>query len=157
MVEGFEGLSEQEFEALKNGISWITVLIAGADGVIDSEEQEWAEKVTMIRAYSLPNELKNFYAEVGEDFAEKLDETINEVNGDISEIQASLSSKLASLNPILAKLENDIAVDLYESYLSFAVHVAKSSGGFLGMMSISAEEKELIGLTMLNKIERIQQ
>ena len=79
------------------------------------------------------------------------------MNGDISEIQASLSSKLASLNPILAKLENDIAVDLYESYLSFAVHVAKSSGGFLGMMSISAEEKELIGLTMLNKIERIQQ
>ena len=157
MIEGFEGISEQEFEALKSGISWITILIAGSDGEIDSDEQEWAKKLTRIRSYSLPNELKDFYAEVGTDFSERLDKYRSEVPADQEARKNLLSDKLASLNPILAKLDNDVATDLYESYISFAKHVAKSSGGFLGMMSISPAEKKLLGLDMLHKIERIQQ
>jgi len=157
MIQGFEEISRQDFEALKNGISWITILISGADGKIDTDETEWAEKITQIRGYSLPGELHHFYQEVGNDFSGKLDKLIAELPNDSESRTKILSESLAELNDVFPKLENDLAVDLYNSYLSFAKHVAKSSGGFLGMMSISAAEESLIGLPMLNKIELIEE
>ena len=153
-MTGFEKLTEDQRQKIKDAMSWITVLIAGADGKIEAGETAWAEKVTKIRGYHNPsNELTPFYEAVGEEFSEKLDHLIANVPEDVSERNAILSRKLEQLNDILPLLDhNNIGFKLLASYRSFAEHIAKSSGGFLGFFSVSKDEGNLIGLPMINDI-----
>lgn len=151
-MEHFKQLTSDEFDKLKSAISWITLLIAGADGKIDARETEWAEKLATIRSYTLPEELKEFYQLVGENFHVGLHNLIEELPDDTPERTSILTEKLRSLNPILAKIDINIGSILYTSYLSFAKHVAKASGGFLGFFSVSAEEHELLSLEMIQPI-----
>jgi len=151
MLEQFN-ISQDQKETLIHAVSWITILIAGADGSIENEELEWAKKITQIRAYKYPKVLENFYVEVGKTFQANIDALISELPGDVSKRTSILSEKLATLNPILAILDNESAYSLYNSYTSFAEHIAKSDGGFLGFFSVSPEEKKLIGLPMLDQI-----
>jgi len=153
MIQGFENISENQFDVLKNAISWITVLIAGADGKIDKEETDWAVKLTKIRSYANPNSLTPFYEEVGKDFTKKLKDLLAAVPQDTQKRNELLQRKLAEINEILPKLDNKIAYALYQSYTSFAEHVAKESGGFMGFFSISKEETNWIGLPMIDPIE----
>ena len=151
-MEHFKQLTSEELYKLKNAISWITILIAGADGKIDARETEWAEKLATIRSYSLPEELKEFYHLVGEDFYIRLHNLIEELPEETTERTSILTENLGSLNPILAKIDNSVGSILYKSYLSFAKHVAKASGGFLGFFSVSAEEQKLLSLEMIHPI-----
>lgn len=152
MVHGFESLNDQQFATLKDAIAHITVLIAGADGNIDHKETEWATKLTHIRSYSNPEPLGAYYEAVGVDFASKVEHIIENAPKDVKERTELLSRKLAEVNSILPKLENHVAAELYNSFKSFAKHVAKSSGGFFGMMSINKDEAALIDLPMIEAI-----
>ncbi len=149
----FRNLTEQEYNLLKDAIPQITVLVAGADGKISPKETQWAEKVTNIRSYSTLEEYHQFYKEIGETFNDRLRELIETLPQDIDARSASISDTLAKLNPILRKLDPKHAAHLYSELLSFAKHVARASGGFLKFWSISAEEKQWIGLPMLDKFE----
>lgn len=154
MIEQFEGISEAEHETLKDAISLITVLIAGADGSIDRKEKEWAEKVTNIRSYSLPQGLKDFYLEVGEDFQARLDTFIDRFSGEVETRNREISLELAKLNQIFPKIQDrESAVALYESFISFARHVARASGGFLSWGTINVHEKKLMPLDMIQPVE----
>lgn len=153
MIPEFKGINEEEFNQLREAIALITILIAGADGTIQKEETDWAKKVTEVRSYSLPAGLKEFYMAVGKDFSEVLDRNIDEYNKDVELGRNNISQRLADLNPILAKMESKkIASRLYKSYLSFAKHVAQSTGGILGFFAVGSAEKKLISLPMLDKI-----
>ncbi|MEM9548138.1 MAG: hypothetical protein AAGA77_19310 [Bacteroidota bacterium] len=151
MTTYFNALSNEEYDKLKDAISLITVYIAGADGNIDSEELEWAEKITSIRSYSTPDGLKEFYESVGLDFQERVDNYISTL-ADLDHRNSTAEQKLAALNPILAKLDPKIGARLYKSYITFAEHVAKASGGFLGFFSIGPEEKAVLDLKMIEPI-----
>jgi len=153
MIQGFENISENQFDVLKNAISWITILIAGADGKIDKEETDWAMKLTKIRSYANPNNLTPFYEEVGKEFTKNLEDLLVAVPQDTQKRNELLQRRLAETNEILAKLDNKIAYALYQSYISFAEHVAKQSGGFMGFFSISKEENVWIDLPMIDPIE----
>lgn len=153
MIDQFRGISQEEFDTLKESISLITVLIAGADGTIDSKEKAWAEKVTNIRSYALPDGLKEFYLEVGEEFTDRLDGYIDEYDGETELRNKLISERLGSLNVILAKIvDREVAIAFYDSLLSFAKHVARASGGFLSWGSINAQEKRLLGLDMIHPV-----
>lgn len=151
MTENFKVLSDAEFDKLKDAIALITVYIAGADGKIETEELDWAEKITSIRSYSTPGELKNFYEEVYVDFQERVLGYLKSLE-EIEVRNQTAAQKLAELNPIMEKLSPKIGSALYKSYLSFANHVAKASGGFLGFFSIGPEEKAILDLQMINPI-----
>ncbi len=153
MIEGFENLSENQFTTLKKSVSWITVLIAGADGSIDESETEWAKKLTEIRGYANPSLLNAFYDEVGKNFSEELKSLMDHVPFDTKDRTQLLTRKLEELNAILPLLDNRFALELYFSLKSFAKHVAKSTGGFLGFFSINKEEAKLIELPMITPIE----
>ena len=152
MIEGFEALNEDQFETTKDAIGWITILIAGSDGEINQAETAWAEKLTKIRSYNSPMDLENFYTEVGKDFSEKMSLLLERVPSETKERTELLGRKIRQLNDILPLLDNKIAYHLYTSYKSFANHVAKASGGFLGFFTVSSEEKKLIDLPMLNEV-----
>ena len=148
----FQGITEDDQEILKQAIAQITVLIAGADGNIDTTEVGWATKLTTIRSYSYAEKLQAFYATVGENFVDDVNDLIKELPFETEARTKELSSLLEELNGVFDKLENRIAVNLYESFLSFAEHVAKASGGFLRFASISMEEKDLICLPMIHPV-----
>jgi len=154
MIQGFEQLTERQFEITKDAISWITVLIAGADGQIDPKETSWAEKLTKIRGYANPNKLTPFYDEVGLDFSDKLNDLIEKAPKDTQERKEILTRKLAQLNDILPLLGN-VGADLYHSYKSFAEHIARSDGGFLGFFTINKDEAKLLELPMLERVEYV--
>ena len=152
MTPYFEMLSESEYQQLKDALALITVDIAGADGSIDKEEMEWAEKVTEIRSYKMTDDLLGFYQELNADFPEKVNTFLKELPPDTNARNAAVESKLAALNPIMAQLDLPVGAHLYKSYITFAHHVAKATGGFLGFFSISPKEKALLGLTMITPI-----
>ena len=152
MIEEFKTLEQSEINELLDAIPRITILIAGADGKIDTKEKDWAKKITGIRSYASDKILRPYYASVGEHFEERLNKMIDESPDDTAQRTEQLSAELAGLNKILAKLDQSYAAYLYESFTSFAKHVAKAAGGFLSFMTISAEEKRLIGLNMIDPI-----
>lgn len=152
MTEHFSVLSADEYNQLRETIAHITIYIAAADGEVDHEETEWAEKVTKIRSYNLPEDLRNYYKDVGVDFHEKLEELMATLPKPTEERMAALEVKLAAVNPILAKLDTKLGAELYRSFKSFAKHVAKASGGFLGFFSIGPKEADLIELEMITEI-----
>jgi len=150
--EYFQELSEAEYLKLIGAIPLITVLIAGADGEVRKNELEWAAKVTKIRGYKMTKDLAIFYKEVGLNYAEKLEECFKTFPETSSDSTRLISDRLSQLNPILAKLHPKTGAKLYRSYLSFAKHVAKASGGFLGFFTINSNEAKLIGVPMLNPV-----
>jgi hypothetical protein len=148
----FDLIDPKAKQQLVDAISQITVLIAGAEGKINKEETEWAEKLTKIRSFSHHKSLQAFYETVGLDFHEKLHDLIESLPSDTEARTKILTDRLAEVDPILQKLPVDLGARLYKSFTSFAKHVAKSSGGFLGFGAISAKEDKLIKLTMLTPI-----
>lgn len=155
MLDNFIGINDAQKKQLVDAIAQITVLIAGADGVIDTAETAWASKLTKIRSYASKETLNEFYQIVGKTFSDDLNAEILELPKETDPRTKILVDKLALLNEPLAKLPNPIAATLYESYTSFAKHVAEASGGFLRMWSVSGEEKKLMSLPMLDVIELI--
>ncbi len=152
MTEYFKSLAEGDYKKLIQAVSEITILIAGADGEIDQDELQWAEKLTHIRSYKMSNDLIGFYQEVGKTFHEDIENLIKELPSQTAERQALLSKRLEEVNPILGKLDHLVALHLYKSYTSFAKHVAKASGGVLGFFSIGPNESDLIKLPMITPI-----
>lgn len=151
MLEVFEDLSAEERQLMYDAVPLVTVLIAGADGDIDEEEKAWAEKLTNIRSFQEKGMIQDFYEELGKTFDAKLTNYINKYAGDVEARNAAISAELTKLNAILPKMNYSFAQAYVESLRSFAKHVAKASGGFLGMMSVSEEEDNLMGLSMIKK------
>jgi len=153
MLGEFNALDEREYEILKDAVCWVTILVAGADGLIEKKELDWANKITGIRTYSGPKTLQDFYKEVDTNFSDKVESCINFLPSNTDSRNKELSEKLSELNEILPKLPPKLGFELYNSYTKLGEQVAKASGGVLGFFSVSGEEKQAIELHMLNPIE----
>ena len=105
MTPYFEMLDETEYQQLKDALALITIYIAGADGSIEKEEMEWAEKVTEIRSYKMSEDLLGFYQELNADFHEKVNAYLKNCQAQPTKRNTEIEAKLASLNPIMAKLD----------------------------------------------------
>ncbi|HKK77259.1 MAG TPA: hypothetical protein VJ953_19425 [Saprospiraceae bacterium] len=149
-MELLKNLSADEQQQMKDAIAYITILVAGADGNIDKNEISASEKLTKIRSFSFQDELMPYYQEVGKDFSERLDHFLEELPENVEERQEIVSNELKKLNPILAKLSTHYSHIFYDSFVSFARHVAKSSGGIIGFFRVGPEEKQVMDLPMLN-------
>ena len=146
----FEGLTSEESDLVVDAVPLVTILIAGADGEIDAEEKAWSKKLTDIRTYAHPDLLNDYYILVGKTFTDKMNHYINELPNTPAERNNMISEKLKGLNAIFPKMSPIMAKRFHTSLTSFAQHVAKASGGFLGFGSISKAEKEWMELPMLD-------
>lgn len=149
----FANLSAEEAQLALDAVPYVTILIAGADGKIDANETEWASKLTKIRGYAHEEALQEYYDKVGTTFSEKLKGLTNSLPKEVDQRTAAISTELAKLNDIFPKLDQTYAGLLYKSLVTFADHVAKSSGGFLRFGSVSKEEAALIELPMITPVE----
>ena len=152
MILQFEALNQEEIGQMYDAIPLITLLIAYADGEMDDTERSWSEKITEIRGYSSHETLLDYYEKAGEQFQEKLDSMLSSLPEDNEKRLAEISNRLSGLNTIFPKLDQVFAWRLYEGLVSYASHVAKASGGFLGWASISKAEAEVVGLDMIKPI-----
>jgi hypothetical protein len=147
-------LNTEEKDLVLDAYPLIAILIAGADGNIDKEEREWAKKLTSIRSYTGRKDMQHLFEELEQVFESRMNNFLSVLSQNTQERNAEINSKLNNLNPILAELEPHFAYRLYNNYLSFAEHIAKSSGGIFGFGSVSSEEERLLGLKMINVIQK---
>lgn len=153
MPQELKNLSPEEQHSMFEAIPLITILVAGADGTIHEEELAQGEKITKIRSYDYHAQLKPYFQKVGENYTERLQQLIKELPDNTEARQEEISQRLSQLNTILPKVDHSFAKLFYESLLTFAKHVAKASGGVLGMMTINAKEHQVIRLPMLDPVE----
>ncbi len=153
MIEQFKKLEQSEINQLIDAIPLITILVAGADGNIEIKETDWAKKIASIRSYASDLLLRDYYKGVDAVFDTRLNELRQELPDDVQERTQEIASRLTKLNDILPKIDQMFAAYLYKSFISFAERVAKSAGGFMSFFSISAEEKKLIKLGMLDPVK----
>ncbi len=148
----FEQLSAVELQQLLDASALVTILIGAADGELDSEERIWSERLMHSRTYNKTKELNNFNTLVAEQFWVKLNAYMSDLSLDKDTRQAQITERLAALNPILAKLEVRIGAGIYKGLLGLAQETAKSSGGFLRIGAIGAEESKWVKLSMIEPI-----
>jgi len=153
MTSHFSELSEQEKQILSDAIPLITILVAGADSNIDDTEAKWAEKLTHIRTFDEKSEdVQNYYEQIDGMVDDRINSYLTMLSKDHEERMNQVSAELAKLNPILAKLDHFYAVALYQSFLSFARHIARASGGVLRFLTIGPKEHQVVDLPMIDKI-----
>ncbi len=153
MLKQFESLSGDDRQIMMDTIPLVTILIAGADGEIDKKEKEKATRIQKVRTYDASKELLPYYKEVGKTFNERLNDLLAELPAGLDERQQEISNRLAKLNGVFTKIDAFYAKSFYESIRSFAEHVAKSSGGILGFLSVSRAEEDWVRLPMIDEPE----
>lgn len=145
----FDQLNESDIGILLGAIPRIVILIGKADGDFDQNEKDWAKKLVHIRAFKHPEVLEGLYETVSDDFDRTLSVLLESYSKDLSSLQNQISSELSAINRILSNLDVKTAHILYDSLKSFAWHISRASGGFLGFGSISKEEEKWIELPMI--------
>lgn len=153
MPREFSKLTEAEKQHMVDAIPLITILVAGADGNMDDNELEWAEKITKIRSYDHASKLNDYFKLVSDHFATRINEMVIRLPKDTAERTQVISEELAKLNPILHKLGAYDAAIYYKNFRTFAEHVAEASGGILGFASVGPEEEKVVHLPMLEVFE----
>lgn len=148
----FKNITEDENRQLIEAIPLIAILIAGADDEIDLHEKSWAEKIIKIRSYHNHFDLKSYYKEVDNEFSVLFERFLSELPKKAEQRSTQISKQLSKLNSIFQKMPLRTSSQLYTSFLAYAEQIARASGGFLRMMSVSKEESIWIGLPMLDPI-----
>ncbi|MCO6486039.1 MAG: hypothetical protein J5I41_09735 [Saprospiraceae bacterium] len=146
-------LDENELNLLASAIPRIAILVGGADGDFDSNERAWAEKLVHIRSFNSPSGLEELYDLANTQFTDHMEELFGSYPSQPRDRNEQIARELAPINDILAKLDPSLSWMTYKSLRSFAWHIARTSGGFLGFGSISQEEEYWVGLPFLRKVE----
>ena len=149
MLNSLDKLTAEEKDLVMNALPIITVMIAAADGKVDESETGWANKLTDIRSYSHEEELQAYYEKVSENFAQQVRMIVKDLPANTKDAVPALAATLAGMNDILPKLPPTISGPFLKSMKTFATHIARASGGFLKIASISKEEQALIDLPMI--------
>ena len=148
-INEFKQLSADESQLLIKAPALITVLIGASDGKIDAQETEWAEKVVGYREHIGDEDLFSYYHQVEETFKANLDAILSQNVVGTQDRVARATVELEKTSSILAKINHHYSEKLLTSWKSFATQVAKASGGFLGIGSISTQEEHLVNLPMI--------
>ena len=149
MLSSLDKLTAEEKHLVMNALPVITVLIAAADGKVDESETGWASKLTDMRSYSHEEELQEYYEAISVNFDQEVRMLVKDLPANTKEAIPALSAVLAGMNEVLPKLPPQLAAIFLKSMKTFAKHIARASGGFLRMASISKEEQALINLPMI--------
>jgi len=149
MIANFEQLDNNEKELMYSLPIYVAILIAGADGKIDSSEIKKATSVASIKATKSRKELIEYFNVVNQDYEDKLKMAIANLPLGVKEREKLITEKLAQSSSIFKKLERPYAIKLYSALKDIAKQVAEASGGIFGYMSIGYEESKLVDLKMI--------
>ncbi|MEM9259962.1 MAG: hypothetical protein AAGA62_09970 [Bacteroidota bacterium] len=154
MLKEFQNLTPTEQQKLFDAIPLITILVAGADDDIDEVELAEAQRMADIRSYNNLGLINAYYEAIDENLTERIQELSRELPNALEPRQAEISERLSGLNDIFPKMKEPFAYLYYKSFVSFAEHIAKSSGGFMRFMTVGPKEAEVIELPMVEPVPR---
>ena len=149
MIPQFDDLSLEESELMYSLPIYVSVLIAGADGNIDSNEIKKAVSLTRLKKKKARKDLLEFYHYVHTDYEDKIKVTIANLPLGHKEREKILIEEIKKANDIFQKIDKKFAIKLYASLKDIAIHIAEASGGVFGYMSVGYEESRLIDLKMI--------
>ena len=146
MRQEFSKLSTSEKELVFKAPLLVCILIAGADGKIDSKEL--SEAIDISRDHSLVKaNLAGYFKEVSQDFEDKIKMLIQAYPYETVKRNEAITQELSQLNELWSKLGPEFSSALFDLLKYIGQRIATSSGNFL--RKISAEEAELVSLPML--------
>lgn len=151
MLDHIHHLSEEEKNLVLQAPVYVSLLIAGADGHIQQEEQKRILELVHTKTFSEHYELRELYAALKHDLAGHLRQMMAALPEDTNERQAMLSGLLGRLNHIFPQLEKHFARRLYKNLREFAHYIAHADGGFWGISAVSDAEQQWIKLPMLEE------
>jgi hypothetical protein len=131
MIEEFEELPEEEQKLLLQAPVIVSLLASIGNGEINQWKKIDAIKLAHVKTFTAPLLLIRYYKEVDKTFKhdfqlfEKIYTPINDASTSL------LQNKIALINNVIAKLDDEFALALHESLLSYAEHVKKAYKGFL--------------------------
>lgn len=149
-IPQLSSLNEEEKSLVLDAPVIVSYLIGGSDDNLDENEKQKSNHLVHIRAATGDPILFDFYKEIEDSFALKLNGYVAKYgNLQVKERTRVLVEELTKLNDILPML-NDIYARAYlKSLRSLAHAIAEVSGGLLGFLDISYEEKHLTALEMI--------
>jgi hypothetical protein len=150
MNQTLDMLSSRERELLLQAPALVTIMVAGSDGQYDDDEIEKGLEITFWKKNHARPDLQDFYREVRPRFRPDIELLRRDLPKDTNERYRVISERLQHLNPILYKLDKPIAEQYYASLRELARHVAESSGGVLGYLSVGYNESKVITLPMID-------
>lgn len=148
MIPEFQQLNDTEAELVLKAPVLVCILIAGADGDID--EKEINEAISVIKKQQRGETiLSEFFAEIGEDFEDKIRILIQSYPYDAEERCSLISDELRQLSLLWPSLGQPFSLAYYDMLKSLAEKIAASSGGLWGINTITPEEAQYISLPMI--------
>jgi hypothetical protein len=151
MLDHIHHLSEEEKNLVLQAPVYVSLLIAGADGHVQLEEQQRILELVHTKTFSEQYELRALYAELDHDLAAHLRQMLVSLPENTEERQDMLSGLLQRLNLIFPQLEKHFARQLFKSLREFAHYIAHADGGFWGISAVSDAERQWIKLPMLEE------
>ena len=149
-IAQFSHLEQTEKSLVYLSPALVTYLIGGVDKNFDSNEEAEAKHIVHFRTSTGDPLLFDFFKEVEPQFITQLDELVKQYGNLQADVRTKiLAEELAKLNDIFPKLDSVYARALLKSLRSLAMAVAKSSGGILGFLEGTYEEKHLAELSMI--------
>lgn len=149
MIPEFSKLSEEEKDLMYKAPVLVSVLIAGADGNIDSTERTEAVEVAKSKQSRAREALIDYYQVVGQSFEEKFNGLLAALPQDTASRNKAIEDELSKINAILTKIDKNWSVKFHSSLKDLAKKIAEASGGILGYLSVSYEESQYLELNMI--------
>jgi hypothetical protein len=154
MIREFKKLAPHEAEFMFKAPVLVCILIAGADGKIDQKEIREALTIAGKKKES-KGILFDYFQVVFDDFEDKLKIAIQNYPFEAAQRNPIITEELAVLNTVWSRLNPEFSVPFYEMLLDLAKRIASSSGGWLGIKSISPQEAKFITLPMISHPSKI--
>ena len=149
MLKSLSKLTDDEVEEMYLVPVWISILIAGADNIIDQSEVSKAIKLAKEKGKEENELIIDYYGHVAQRFEVNLKGYVALMPEDAKKRIDFLVNKLERVNYFFSKIEKEIAYRLYLSFRDFAYKIAHASGGIFGLLSVSFAESKFIDLKMI--------
>lgn len=150
MKKELAALQETDREFLYQVPAMIALLIAGVDDELDAKELAAAERIARYRK-TVPRHpiLIPYYEVVNERIHDDIEKLRKEYPSLAEQRTPIIAAQLEKLNMIFMQLNRDLSSAFYQSFKSFARHIAEADGGILGFFTISPEERRWMQLSMV--------
>lgn len=150
MLDHIKSLTDEEKNLVLHAPMYVSILIAGADGDINTDEKNRVLELIHTKTFSERYELRDLYQTLDINAADELRRMIASLPDETVERNQLLSDMIARLNHIFPRLERTFAIQLYNSLRQFASYVANADGGWWGVAAVNEAERAFVKLPMLN-------
>lgn len=151
MLKNLVHLKEEEKQLLIDAPLYVSILLAGADGNVNSYEKKRTIELVHVKTYSETPALRDLYHEVEIDAQHRLNELLAAMPDETVARNEKISSILEKINHILPRLEFHFAHRYYKSLRDFAHYVAETDGGFWRVGAVGEKEKVWVKLPMIHE------